>query len=346
MQYKNFGRGSGLRVSELALGGGMFGERWGYGADLASSLEMFNMYAEAGGNFLDTADTYQLGQSEEWLGQFLKGRRNDFVLASKYTLGGPGKGVHAVGNSRQVMINSVEESLRRLKTDRIDLYWVHMPDVVTSTDEIMRGLNDLVSAGKINYIGFSDFPAWRVARAATIAEIRGWAPVIGLQMEYSLVERTPDRELVPMAEALGLGMVGWSPLGGGLLTGKYRRGEAGRATTFKRLIHAEDEVTKVHTVDTVISIAEELGVTPGQVATAWIGTRGIIPILGPRTPEQLKENLRATFVRLNEQQATSLNVVSAVPLGFPHEMMAQESQVNRLSGGNPDAVVAPTLPVA
>lgn len=346
MKYKSFGEGSGLRVSELVLGCGNLGTRWGYGAEASEARVLFNRYAEAGGNFLDAADSYQAGESEELLGEFLAGRRNDFVLASKFTLGGPGKGIQSVGNSRQVMVASLEASLKRLKTDRIDLYWVHMPDGVTGTEEIIRGMDDLVRAGKVNFIGLSDFPAWRVARAATIAELRGWSAVVGLQMEYSLVERSPDRELIPMGKAFGLGMVGWSPLGGGLLTGKYRRGEVGRATTFGRLIHAEDDQRKTATLDAVIAIAEELGVTPSQISLAWMQTRGVLPIIGPRSVDQLDENLKAVNVLLNEDQLSRLDNASAVPLGFPHELLAAESQRKRLTGGTPELVAEIDRPIA
>ena len=203
MRYRLFGRGTGLRVSELALGAGTFGTRWGYGAQPADAKRILDAYLDAGGNFIDTADGYQFGEAEELLGQFLPGRRNDIVLATKFTRGAaPKPGLTTVGNSRRVMIDAVEASLKRLQTDRIDLLWVHMPDAVTSSEEIMRGLDDLVRAGKVVYLGFSDFPAWRVARAATIAELRGWAPLAGIQVEYSLAERTPDRELLPMAQAL------------------------------------------------------------------------------------------------------------------------------------------------
>ncbi len=347
MRYKLFGKGTGLRVSELALGCGTFGTRWGYGAEPAEARRIFDGYLEAGGNFLDTADSYQAGQSEEILGEFIAGQRDDLVIATKFTLGGgPNTGLQAVGNSRKNMIRSVEASLKRLRTDRIDLYWVHMPDGVTSTEEIMRGFDDLVRAGKILYAGLSDFPAWRVARAATIAELRGWTRLVGSQMEYSLIERTPDRELVPMSEALGLGMVGWSPLAGGLLTGKYRRGEEGRATTFSRLIHAENDERKTATLDTVIAIANDIGATPGQVALAWMGTRGVIPILGPRTREQLDDNLGATRVTLTTVQVDRLNAASAIALGFPHDMMNEAAQVTRLAGGIPDRVETPATRVA
>ncbi len=333
MHYKNFGKGSGLRVSEIVLGCGNFGTRWGYGAEPQEAKDIFNLYADNGGNFLDTADSYQLGQSEELIGEFLKGRRNEFVLSSKFTLGGPGKGATGTGNSRQVMIASLEASLKRLKTDRIDLYWVHMPDGITASDEIMRAMDDLVRAGKINYIGFSDFPAWRIARAATIAEIRGWAPVIAVQMEYSLVERTSERDLIPMANALGLGMVGWSPLGGGLLTGKYRRGEEGRANTFKRLIHSEDNLRKTNIMDALVSIASELEVTPGEVALAWISSSGVLPIIGPRTARQLKENIASITVQLSYEHIKLLTSTSAITLGFPHDFLANSAQRSRLSVG-------------
>jgi aryl-alcohol dehydrogenase-like predicted oxidoreductase len=347
MRYKLFGRGTGLRVSELALGCGTFGTRWGYGSEPAEARQVFDGYVEAGGNFLDTADSYQVGQSEELVGQFITGRRDDFVLATKFTLGlRPGSPLLAVGNSRKNMVRSVEASLKRLNTDRIDLYWVHMPDGVTSSEEIVRGLDDLVRSGKVLYVGLSDFPAWRVARAATIAEVRGWASIVGLQIEYSLVERTPDRELLPMAHGLGLGIVGWSPLGGGLLSGKYRRGEQGRATNFGRLIHQENDPRKTATVDAVVAIAEENAVKPSQVSLAWVATRGVIPILGPRTPEQLAENLGATNVTLSPQQVARLDAASAVALGFPHDMLAADAQRKRLAGGIPDRVEVSSTPVA
>src|SRR3954470_12929837 len=229
VRYRMFGERTGLRVSELGLGGGNFGTRWGYGAEPEEARRIFDRFAEAGGNFLDCADAYQFGQAETLLGQFVAADRDHFVLATKYTLGAePEGGVSRTGNGRKNMVRSVEASLKRLGTDRIDLYWAHMADGTTPTEEIARGFEDLVRAGKVLHVGLSDFPAWRVARAATLAELRGWAPVGGIQVAYSLVERTPARGLLPMAEALGLAVTAWSPLGGGLLSGKYRRGEAGR----------------------------------------------------------------------------------------------------------------------
>jgi aryl-alcohol dehydrogenase-like predicted oxidoreductase len=308
---------------------------------------MLDIYLDAGGNFLDTADSYQFGQSETLLGESLGTRRNDVVLATKYTFGTrPQGGVLDVGNSRRSMIQAVENSLRRLRTDRIDLYWVHMPDGITSSEEIVRGLDDLARAGKIVYAGLSDFPAWRVARAATIAELRNTLPIAGLQIEYSLVERTPDRELLPMARGLGLGTVAWSPLGGGLLTGKYRRGEQGRATTWKTLIHVEDDARKTGILDALEAVAKETGASEGHVAIAWISAKGLIPILGPRTPAQLEDNLKAAAVTLDSAQVDRLDRASAVPLGFPHDMLANERNRARLAGGDPARCQPPTHGVA
>ncbi|MES2626276.1 MAG: aldo/keto reductase, partial [Pseudomonadota bacterium] len=218
MRYRIFGQ-TGLRVSAIALGTGNFGKGWGYGSDREEAHKIYKGFREAGGNFLDTADQYQFGQSETMLGEFINHERDDIVVATKFSLGdSPTSGLQHTGNSRKSMVQSVEASLKRLNTDRIDLLWVHMPDGVTPIDEIARGLDDLVRAGKILYSGLSDFPAWRVATAASIAELRGWARISAVQLEYSLVERTADRELLPMATAFDLAAVSWSPLGGGLLT--------------------------------------------------------------------------------------------------------------------------------
>ncbi|KQT69862.1 MULTISPECIES: aldo/keto reductase [unclassified Aureimonas] len=322
MRYRLFGR-TGLRVSTLSLGTGVFGTGWGYGTEASAARAIYDAYRGAGGNFIDTADSYQFGQSETFLGEFIGNDRDDIVLATKFALGAaPDAGLQATGNSRKTMRQSVEASLKRLKTDRIDLLWVHMPDGVTPIEEILRGLDDLARAGKILYAGLSDFPAWRVATAATIAELRGTLPLGALQIEYSLVERTPERELLPMAAAFGLGTVAWSPLGGGLLTGKYRKGETGRAQGLGAVIHSEDDERKVAVVDAVLAVAEEAGVSPGQVAIAWVLSKGVLPIIGPRTVEQLTDNLGAAAVALSAEQIARLDRASAVPLGFPHDLVA------------------------
>ncbi|MCD2180765.1 aldo/keto reductase [Rhizobium sp. GN54] len=344
MRYRIFGR-TGLRVSQLALGTGNFGTGWGYGADRDAARAIYDGYRTAGGNFIDTADQYQFGQSETLTGDFIASERDDVVLATKFSLGDShGAGLQRTGNSRKAMVQSVEASLKRLGTDRIDLLWVHMPDDVTPIDEIARGLDDLVRSGKILYAGLSDFPAWRVATAATIAELRGWAAVAALQVEYSLVERTVERELLPMASAFGLGTVSWSPLGGGLLTGKYRKGEQGRAQGLGAVIHAESDARKTATLDAVLAVAEETGLPAGQVAIAWVLAKGAtLPIIGPRTPEQLEDNLAALGVRLTEAQIARLDAASDIPLGFPFDVVGKTRGV--LAGGKADLTDWPIAPV-
>lgn len=343
MRYRIFGR-TGLRVSSLVLGTANFGKGWGYGSDDDEARKIFDCYREAGGNFIDTADQYQFGQSESLVGQFIATERDDIILATKYSLGdSPASGLQHTGNSRKAMIQSVEASLKRLNTDRIDLLWVHMPDGVTPIDEIARSVNDLVASGKVLYVGLSDFPAWRVAAGVTLAELRGWAPFSAIQLEYSLVERSGERELLPMANAFGLGAVTWSPLGGGLLTGKYRRGETGRAQGLGAVVHSESDATKVRVVDEVLAIASELSRPPGQVALAWVLARGCTPILGPRTMDQLRDNLAAQDVALTDEHMNRLNAASNFPLGFPHEILARSGEM--LAGGKFAQIDFPDIPV-
>lgn len=248
------------------------------------------------------------------------------------------------------MVRAVEASLRRLNTEYIDLLWTHFPDTLTPMEEMLRGFDDLVRAGKVLYVALSNFPAWRVARAATIADLRGWAPLIGIQVEYSLVERTAERELLPMADSLGLGAALWSPLGGGLLTGKYRRSNAGRLTDWQRLVHQETTAQKTAIVDAVLAIAAETGATAAQVSMAWLRERGarattaLIPIIGPRSVAQLDDYLGALTVSLTAEQYARLDEVSAVALGVPHE--ASAGVVNSVLGGDSSRVVRPQIPVA
>jgi aryl-alcohol dehydrogenase-like predicted oxidoreductase len=335
MDHFTFGRNNGLRVSALALGAGNFGTGWGYGADEDASAAIVDRFAEAGGTFIDTAASYQVGQSEEFLGRILAGRRDEFTLATKFAIGGSpeGSGVLQTGNGRRAMFRSVEASLRRLDTDYIDLLWVHFPDFVTPLEEIVRAFDDLARAGKVIYAGLSNFPAWMTARAVTLAEVGGLLPIAGVQFEYSVVERSGDRENLPMAEALGIGAALWSPLGGGLLTGKYRTGSEGRLTEWNRLVHDEDQPLKAATVDAVLAAGKRLGVPPAQVSVAWLLERarrsptGVVPIIGPRTVEQLDGYLGALDVRLDAATYDDLDRASAIPLGQPHEQNADRSTV-------------------
>ncbi len=351
MRYTTFGHRTGLRVSEYALGTANFGTGWGAGAEPDEARRIFDRFAEAGGTFLDSADGYQFGESEELTGKLISADRDHFVLATKFTLGAtPQADISKTGNSRKNMVASVEASLKRLSTDYIDLLWVHFPDELTPMEELLRGLDDLVSAGKIHHAALSNFPAWRVSRAVTLADLKNWAPIVGIQHEYSLVERTADRELLPMAEGLGLGAALWSPLGGGLLTGKYRRSTEGRLSDLGMVVHTESTGQKTAVVDTVLAIAEETGMTPAQVAVAWVRERAarsvatLVPIIGPRNLSQLDSYLGALAVHLPDEQYTRLTEVSAVPLGMPHEGIA--ASLDRLQGGSAGSVTAPVVPVA
>jgi aryl-alcohol dehydrogenase-like predicted oxidoreductase len=331
MQHFTFGRSNGLRVSALALGAGNFGTRWGYGADADTARQILDKFADAGGTFIDTAASYQVGESEENLGKLLAGRRDQFTVATKYAIGGSyGTGMLQTGNGRRAMFRSVEASLRSLGTDYIDLLWVHFPDFVTPVDEIVRAFDDLARTGKVLYAGLSNFPAWLTSRAATLAEVRGTTPIAAVQFEYSLVERSGDRETFPMAEALGLGTALWSPLGGGLLTGKYRTGNQGRLTGWKRLVHTEDDDRKAATVDAVLAAADELGVPAAQVAVAWLLERarrsstGVVPIIGPRTVAQLDSYIASLDVSLGDEVYAKLDEVSRIDLGQPYNQLGNE----------------------
>jgi aryl-alcohol dehydrogenase-like predicted oxidoreductase len=331
MEHFTFGRNNGLRVSALALGAGNFGTRWGYGADAGTARAMVDRFADAGGTAIDTAASYQVGESEENLGRILAGRRNQFTIATKFAIGGTsdGSGVMQTGNGRRAMFRSVEDSLRRLDTDYIDLLYVHFPDFVTPIEEIVRAFDDLASAGKILYSGLSNFPAWMTSRGVTLAELRGWTPISAVQFEYSLVERSGERDNLPMAEALGIGAALWSPLGGGLLTGKYRSSKAGRLTEWNRLVHAEDEPVKAATVDAVLDAAGDLGVPAARVAVAWLLERarrsptGVVPVIGPRTVEQLDDYVAALDLDLNAEIYDRLDQASRIPLGQPHEQNSE-----------------------
>ncbi|GAA3524896.1 aldo/keto reductase [Aeromicrobium panaciterrae] len=351
MRYTTFGRHTGLRVSQYALGTGNFGTGWGAGAERDEAKVIFERYIEAGGNFIDTADIYQFGQSEQLVGEFVHADRDDLILGTKFSMGAqPGGGLSRTGNGRKNMRTSVEESLTRLNTDYVDVLWVHYPDALTPIEEILRGVDDLVSQGKVLYAAFSNFPAWRLSRAAALSDVAGWAPVAGIQVEYSLVERSADRELLPMAEALGLGVTMWSPLGGGLLTGKYRSSEQGRLSDLKMLVHTESTAQKSAVVDAVISIAKDVGRTPAQVATAWVNERSrrlatsSIPIIGPRNLAQLDDYLGALDLELTAEQFEHLTAISTTSLGVPHE--ANAASLNGVQGGLAAQVDGPIVPVA
>ena len=319
MKYKLLGN-SGLRVSEICLGAMTFGEDWGWGSSKEESRAIFDAYAEADGNFIDTANFYTKGTSEKLVGEFVKQERDKWVVATKYSLTtNPGE-VNSFGNHRKNMRQAVEASLKRLDTEYIDLLWLHAWDFTTPVEEVMRSFDDLVRQGKVLYIGVSDTPAWIISQANTLASWRGWTEFVGLQIEYSLRERTVERDLIPMAEALNIGVTAWSPLAGGVLTGKHNQGNAAgsRMETNKAQIKEED----LRIAEEVVRIADEIGKPPSQVALNWVRQRNhVIPIIGSRKIEQIRENLACLEWTLDAEQMRRLDEISRIELGFPHRFL-------------------------
>ncbi|MEU7137684.1 aldo/keto reductase [Streptomyces sp. NPDC046261] len=331
MRYTLFGR-TGLRISELSLGAMTIGEDWGWGAAKDTSGRILDAYADAGGNFIDTANNYTDGSSETILGELLHGRRDRFVLASKYSCATREGDVNAAGNHRKNLVQSVEASLGRLRTDRLDVLWVHARDNFTPVEEVMRALDDLVRTGKVLYIGVSDWPAWEIAQANTLAELRGWTSFAGSQLRYNLLDRTPERELLPQARAFDLAVLAWSPLAAGKLTGKYRRGETGRLDTEgwdSGTDRREDEI-----ITAVLEIAEQGGWSPAQVALAWLRSRpgNVVPIIAATKESQLADNLAGLGVELDAAAVARLDEVSAVPLGFPHDFLREPGITENVYG--------------
>jgi aryl-alcohol dehydrogenase-like predicted oxidoreductase len=307
---------------------------------------MFDAFLEAGGNFIDTANTYSNGASETYLGEFTRSARDRMVLASKYSNTISAGNPNAGGNCRKTMMESLHGTLKRLNTDYIDVYWLHIWDFMTPVEEVLRAFDDMIRAGKVLYIGISDTPAWVVARANAIAELRGWVQFVGLQVEYSLVARTPDRELLPMARELGLTVTAWSPLGGGLLTGKYsdteaiprqpqgpRRLDTPQWTSFWALSDRNLSIAQE-----VVQVARQIGCTPSQVAIAWLRLQGTVPIIGARSVGQLAENLRAGEVVLEQEQLERLEAISRISLGFPYDFYELDMIRSLVYGGTYDQI--------
>ncbi|MEZ0110105.1 aryl-alcohol dehydrogenase-like predicted oxidoreductase [Catenulispora sp. EB89] len=340
--YRLLGR-SGLRVSPLALGTATFGTEWGWGAEEDDARTLFDTYVERGGNFIDTAATYTGGTAERMVGAFARDRRESLVLATKYTTsrrpGDPNSG----GAHRKNLFASVETSLRRLETDYIDVLFLHVWDFTTPVEEILRGLDDLVRQGKVLYVAMSNAPAWEISRMQAIADLRGWSPLVALQIEYSLINRGADRDLIPMARAMGLGVTPFSALGGGVLTGKYSRadlapadaapGESNRKSFNAALGMVTERTLAI--ADAVRETAAEAGHTAAQVALAWTLRNPAVtaPVIGARTPEQLVANLGALDVEFTAEQLARLEAVSAIELGYPHDVLAGEHLRTVTTGG-------------
>lgn len=332
MKYKLLGK-SGLRVSEICLGAMTFGEDWGWGSSKDESRRIFDVFAEAGGNFIDTANFYTKGTSEKYVGEFVKNERDKWVVATKYSLNTSDDGeVNAFGNHRKNMVQAVEASLRRLDTDYIDLLWLHAWDFTTSVEEVMRSFDDLVRVGKILYIGVSDTPAWIVSQANTLANLRGWTEFVGLQIEYSLRERTVERDLIPMAEAFGIGVTAWSPLAGGVLTGKHNKGNAEGSRMEANKAEIKESDLKI--AEAVVKIADEIGKPPSQVALNWVRQKNhVIPIIGSRKIEQVRENLACLDWELSDEQMKNLDEISEIELGFPHRFLNSPTVQDFAFGG-------------
>ncbi|TPL88067.1 aldo/keto reductase [Mesorhizobium sp. B2-3-14] len=341
MSYYTLGN-SGLRVSRLALGTMTFGTEWGWGADRDTARAMFDAYVEAGGNFFDTADLYTGGTAETWLGEFVaeRGLRDKAVIATKFTMNSNPGNPNAGGNGRKNIMRAVDASLKRLGTDYIDLYLMHIWDRLTPAEEVLRTLDDLVRAGKIRHIGLSDVPAWYAGRAQAIAELRGDEPISALQLEYSLAERAIEHEFVPFGTRHGAGIMVWSPLASGLLSGKYRpaqAGNAGRLDGFRNTTHPGFQKFSEHNwavVAELEKVAAELGRGMAQVALNWVATQpGVATvILGATRLSQLQDNLAALDFSIPPALRQRLDKVSGTPAPFPHSYFGPEIQV-RVAGG-------------
>lgn len=336
MKFKLLGK-SGLRVSEICLGTMTFGLEWGWGADKHESKKIFDAYANAGGNFLDTANRYTEGTSEKFLGDFIASDRDHFVVSTKYTLNDRDGDPNFAGNHRKNMVRSLNESLKRLHTDYIDLFWVHMWDFTTPADEVLRGLDDLISSGKVHYIGISDTPAWVISRANMLAELRGWSQFVALQIEYSLLQRGAERDLLPMAKALDMAVTPWGVIGGGALTGKYLRGEIGRVP--ENSLRRNDRSMEI--AQEVVNAADELGVTPTQVAINWARQRvaNVMPIIGAKRVEQLQDSLQCLDFVIPDPIMERLNEISKIELGFPHDFLSSEGVKQSAFAGTYDQII-------
>ncbi|QNK64057.1 aldo/keto reductase [Pedobacter sp. PAMC26386] len=351
--YRTLGK-SGLKVSPLTLGTMTFGEEWGWGSAPTDSEAIMSKYIELGGNIIDTANVYTKGHSEKIIGDFLKKtdvRRDQLILSTKFFCnlypGDPNSG----GSSRKAIISSLENSLRRLQTDHIDLYWMHAFDPYTPIEETMSALQDLVTSGKVRYIAVSDTPAWKIAQAQMIAQFRGWSAFAGLQIEYSLLERTVEGELIPMAQDLGLGVMPWSPLRGGILSGKYTRENKGEIQSGRNGTESSPDLAEstYQIIDRLAELALEKETTPASVALAWVVSKpGVTStIIGARTMDQLAQNLQSLSVQLTNDEISSLDQLSEPVLSFPMPFLRNRAGHMGQAGANINGIASfapPLLP--
>lgn len=346
MRYHVLGK-SGLRVSEICLGTMTFGAGEAWGCTESDAREVFAAYADAGGNFVDTANMYADGESERMIGRLVAGNRDRYVISSKYGNAVPGGGdPNAGGSHRKNLMRSLDESLKRLGIDYLDLYMVHFWDYTTPVEEVMRALDDAVRAGKILHAGLSDVPAWVVSRAQTIHELRGTAPVTCMQLEYSLVERSIEREHLPLASSLDIGVTAWSPVAGGILSGKYTRGqvsEGGKRLDSMQLQELSERNRQIALK--LDRIADGMGVSSSQLALAWVLAKGVIPIVGARHRLQVEQNLKATELKLDRATVESLDAAAAYDLGHPYKMHYWDMSMLLGYGGLFDRLHLPRYPL-
>jgi len=331
MEYRYLGK-TGLLVSELCLGTQTFG----WVTDEAEAFRILDRFVDSGGNFFDTADSYNKGESERIFGKWIKrhGRRSSLVIATK-TYFPTGEGPNDTGLSRKHIMEAVEESLRRLQTDYIDIYQLHCYDGATPLEETLRALDDLLRAGKICYIGVSNFAPSQLMKAIMLCRMCGWSEIVSLQAEYSLLVRSPEWELIPLCEEEGIGFLAWSPLAGGWLTGKYRRNapippdsRGGRRDRFEDLPEQRVRERTWDVIETLIDIANQRHKSPAQVALNWIlrKSNNIVPIFGARTLKQLEDNLGAVGWALADEEIRRLDEVSEVELPYPYNFLKRYSR--------------------
>lgn len=345
MRYRLLGK-SGLRVSQIALGTMTFGTAADWSRPEEECRPVFDAFVEAGGNFIDTANMYTGGESERIVGRMVAPDRERFVVASKYANAVPGTGdPNAAGMHRKSLTRSLDASLQRLGVDYIDLYFVHWWDFTTPVEEVQRALDDAVSAGKILHVGLSDVPAWVVSRAQAFHDLRGLVPIAAMQLEYSLVQRSIEREHLPLAAAHDIGVTAWSPLAGGILTGKYTRRSADGGNNRMNSMQLQPLDERNREIATALDgLADDLGVTSGQLALAWMMTRGVIPIVGATRPDQLKESLAATEITLGSETLAALDAASAFDAGHPYSMLEWDMPMALGYGGMFEQIEIPRFP--
>jgi aryl-alcohol dehydrogenase-like predicted oxidoreductase len=313
-----------------------FGETWGWGASREESGKIFNAFVEAGGNFVDTSNNYTDGTAETFLGELIAPERERLVVATKFSLSTRKDDPNGGGNHRKNLVQALEASLRRLKTDYVDLYWLHMWDFMTPIEEVMRALDDLVRAGKVLYAGISDSPAWVAAQGNTISELRGWSRFVALQLPYSLAMRDPERDLLPMARAFDMAVLAWDVLDGGILTGKYNQGAAGTQEAPARYGAGDVSERSMAIAEVVMEVAAGIGCTPAQVAISWVRAQQyralVVPIVGARSEAQMRQNLASLEVEIPAECLKRLDEAGAPDLGFPHKFLASQHVKNLIFG--------------